>query len=85
MILFQNFNRHLAQQAAEDLHHVPEVEEREAEEETKAFLIIVANMWRKLEQNEEKASAYLALFEDTRRKLIDMKLSMEKKIMCKIL
>ena len=61
LILFQNFHRHLAQQAAEDLHHVPEVEEREAEEETKAFLIIVANVWRKLE---EKTSAYLALFEN---------------------
>ena len=59
LILFQNFHRHLPQQAAEDLHHVPEVEEREAEEETKAFLIIVANMWRKLEKNEEKTSAYL--------------------------
>ena len=56
MILFQNFHRHLAQQAAEDLHHVPEIEKREAEEETKAILIIVANMWRKVEKSEKKTS-----------------------------
>ena len=80
LTLFQNFHRHLPQQAAEDLHHVPEIEEREAEEETKALLIIVANMWRKLEKNEEKTSANFA---DTWRKLISIKLSIEKNIRCK--
>ena len=39
---------------------IPDGDEREAEEETKALLIIVANMWRKLEKNEEKTSANFA-------------------------